>query len=889
MKRGKLSAVALAILALTGCSRGALESDRQVVEQISQFGVQYQVTDNQAGQHGVDCAALGADWAACNRAVIRLTNPGPAITSKRWAIWMSQVHQALRVDSDQFRLTHVVGDLTRLEPTAKFRGIAAGETLEIPLVLEYWQVGISDIMPRWYVTAGEAAPKVLASTDTEDLSRFVQPFGDQWRKNGDDRNVLMTAESRFNKNHDVLPLPAARLRGAILPTPQRTTLTGKQASLSGGVHIALPGLSEAEQQALRQHFQRMGLSFRPDGYPIQTAIAPAAFSGQQAIAGAYRLAITQQGATVTGYDANGVRYGVMSIASLLPAEPPYRLPTLRVEDAPRFPYRGVFLDVGRNFHSKAVVLALLDQMAALKLNRFHFHLSDDEGWRIAIPGLPELTEVGGRRCHDLSEQRCLLPQLGSGPESNNNGSGFYRRSDYIDILRYASARGIEVIPEIDMPAHARAAVVAMEARYQRLTRAGREEEARAWRLRDPSDTSNTTSVQYYDRTSYLNPCLPSSLRFVDKVISEIQAMHREAGVPLTTWHFGGDEAKNIRLGAGYTDSRHPEAGKGVQDLSQQDQPWAKSAVCQALVSSGQVKDLAHLPSWFALKVSQLVHQHGIPRMQAWQDGLKAAASARDFATPRVAVNFWDTLFWGGAESVNNWANKGYEVIISNPDYVYLDFPYEVNPLERGYYWGTRFNDERKIFSFAPDNLPQNAETSVDRDGHSFSAEASTPWPGAFGLSAQLWSETVRTDEQVQSMLFPRLLAVAERSWHRAGWEQDYVAGRRYEGGKTHFVDRQALLADWRHFANLLGQRELARLDNAGIVWRVPPPGGVIRDGVLRANVALPGLPIDWSADGGKQWQRYDDRTPPRVSGAVLIRTSSPDGQRHSRSETVPWH
>ncbi|WP_163489191.1 family 20 glycosylhydrolase, partial [Klebsiella pneumoniae] len=89
---------------------------------------------------------------------------------------------------------------------------------------------------------------------------------------------------------------------------------------------------------------------------------------------------------------------------------------------------------------------------------------------------------------------------------------------------------------------------------------GKEKAANEFRLLDPDDTSVTTGVQFYDRTGYLNPCLPSSRHFVDKVMGEIQKMHEEAGLPLTTWHFGGDEAKNIYLGAGYTDKNNPQEG-----------------------------------------------------------------------------------------------------------------------------------------------------------------------------------------------------------------------------------------------------------------------------------------------------------------------------------------
>lgn len=305
-----------------------------------------------------------------------------------------------------------------------------------------------------------------------------------------------------------------------------------------------------------------------------------------------------------------------------------------------------------------------------------------------------------------------------------------------------------------------------------------------------------------------------------------------------------------------------------------------------MIKEGKVTDLGHLPSYFALKVSQQVNAHGIGKMQAWQDGLKDARDANAFATEKVAVNFWDTLYWGGFDSANDWANKGYEVIVSNPDYLYMDFPYEVNPLERGYYWGTRFSDERKVFGFAPDNLPQNAETSVDRDGKNFSAKSDKAWPGATGLSAQLWSETVRTDQQMEYMIFPRVLSVAERAWHRADWEQDYKAGKEYIGGKTHFVDQDAQRQDWQRFANLLGQRELAKLDKAGIAYRLPLPGGKIVKGKLQVNTALPGLAVQYSLDEGKTWQLYEAGHQPQVEGKVWLRTVNKAGERFSRVEKL---
>lgn len=881
MKTVRLSILASAIF---GVLSSPTLANQSTVDAISQFHLNYAVKDNFAAQNGIDCAKLGADWASCNKAVITLTNKGEAVTDKDWTIYFHSIRPILEVANDQFKVTHIMGDLHKLEPTDKFTGFPAKQAVEIPVVNEYWQLFVTDVLPRWYVTAEGATAKVIANTDTEDLFQFVTPLDGQWKRTPDDKNILMTAEARFEKNSDVKALNLATLRGQIVPTPQEVKISGQDVDLSKGVKLDLSALGADAQEAVKSRFALLGV--KEGSYPIRTEIAVKAFAGDEAISGAYQLHIGANEAVITGFDQAGVFYGLQSLLSLIPSSGEQKIARLEAKDAPRFDYRGIQLDVGRNFHSKDAVLRLLDQMSAYKLNKFHFHLTDDEGWRIEIPGLPELTDIGSKRCHDLSEKTCLLPQLGSGPDSNNNGSGHFSRTDYIDILKYAKARQIEVIPEIDMPAHARAAVISMEARYERLMKEGKEKEANQYRLLDPTDTSNTTGVQFYNRTGYLNPCLDSSRNFVDKVIGEIQQMHKEAGVPLNTWHFGGDEAKNIYLGAGYTDQKKPEAGKGIIDQSNQDKPWAKSQVCQTMVKEGKVADVEHLSSYFGIEVSKLVKAHDIGTMQAWQDGLKDAKNAAEFATDHVNVNFWDTLYWGGFDSVNDWANKGFRVIVSNPDYVYLDFPNEVHPAESGYYWGTRFSDERKIFSFAPDNMPQNAETSLDRDGNPFNAKSDKPWPGAYGLSAQLWSEVVRTDNQMEYMIYPRMIAVAERAWHRAGWEQDYQAGREYKGGETHLVDVKALDKDWARFANLLGHRELAKLDKAGINYRLPVPGACVVGGKLEANTSFPGMVVEYSTDGGKNWLRYDDKARPQVSGEVQIRTASPDGKRFSRVDSV---
>ena len=216
---------------------------------------------------------------------------------------------------------------------------------------------------------------------------------------------------------------------------------------------------------------------------------------------------------------------------------------VEIEDAPRFGYRGLMLDVGRNFHSKETVKKLLELMAFYKLNRFHWHLSDDEGWRIEIKALPELTAIGSRRGHTKDESDRLVPSLGSGPSAEATGSGgtgFYSQDDFIEVLRFANERHIEVIPEFDVPGHSRAAVIAMAARARRLIEEGKPEAAGEFLLTDPGDKSKYESVQMW-HGNVLDVGRDATYRFVNEVIGELADMYRRAGVPLTTIHLGGDE------------------------------------------------------------------------------------------------------------------------------------------------------------------------------------------------------------------------------------------------------------------------------------------------------------------------------------------------------------
>ena len=228
-------------------------------------------------------------------------------------------------------------------------------------------------------------------------------------------------------------------------------------------------------------FLRALLADLPPGEcTVTLAIGPVAEAGDEA----YSLDIHDQGVVLMGASAHGVFNGLQSLAQLVSADGV--LPLGAVQDAPRYAYRGMMLDVARHFSSVDTVLRLLDCMAAYKLNRFHFHLTDDEGWRLAIAALPELTAVGARR----GVGACLPPSFGSGAAVDaSSGSGFYTADQFITILRHAKARHIDVIPEFNLPGHARAAVEAMRMRHARLLAAGDLAGAEEYLLSDPADTS----------------------------------------------------------------------------------------------------------------------------------------------------------------------------------------------------------------------------------------------------------------------------------------------------------------------------------------------------------------------------------------------------------------
>lgn len=395
------------------------------------------------------------------------------------------------------------------------------------------------------------------------------------------------------------------------------------------------------------------------------------------------------------------------------------LPAAVIEDYPDFHYRGLMLDVARNFFSVPELKKLVRQMAKMRMNKLHFHVTDDEAWRLEIPGLPELTEIGARRGYTTDEHDFLV-QLFAGdgnPETKEGtANGYITRDEFIDFIRYCDELGIAVIPEIESPGHARAAVKAMEARYRRT---GDD----FYRLREDGDTSAYTSAQAF-HDNLMNPALPGPYRFMEKVFDEIISMYKDAGVELEAIHIGGDEV--------------PE---GAWDGS----PSAQK-MCAELGISGR-----HLTQGeFGRRIAKILKSKNIP-MMGWQDvgvGYDDEFNA-EVAPVTYGVNCWTASAIPEQNKALRALRAGFPVVISNVDRFYMDMLYTHHPMELGLYWGGTVDEFTSLGGYPYNICP------VD----------STCKAPIIGLQGQLFGETIRNNAIVESHLFPKSFGLAERAWN----------------------------------------------------------------------------------------------------------------------------
>ena len=344
-------------------------------------------------------------------------------------------------------------------------------------------------------------------------------------------------------------------------------------------------------------------------------------------AAGYHLQSTTKGVVITGNSAAGSFYGMQTLLQLLPTEKSKALsiPVVQVDDQPRFAYRGAMLDVGRHFLPVSFIKKYLDYLALHKLNYFHWHLTEDQGWRIEIKKYPNLTKVGAWRNGTI---------IGSYPGKGNDNTrdgGFYTQEQVKEIVQYAADRFITVIPEIEMPGHSGAAIAAypmlscfsdqktvipdnMIAEKSKL-------ELASGRVKLVQETWGVHS-DVYAPTEY-------TFKFLEDVLDEVMALF-----PSKYIHVGGDECPK--------------------------DAWKKSEFCQQLIKEKGLKDEHGLQSYFIQRMEQYINKKG-RTLIGWDEILEGGLA------PNAIV-----MSWRGEEGGIAAAKENHQVIMTPGSHVYLD-------------------------------------------------------------------------------------------------------------------------------------------------------------------------------------------------------------------------
>jgi len=406
----------------------------------------------------------------------------------------------------------------------------------------------------------------------------------------------------------------------------------------------------------------------------------------------YKLSVGKDKIYIEARDKAGFFYAVVSLMQMMDSEiwrdkqvkrkqKNWSIPACQINDYPRFAWRGMMLDTSRNFFSTSYVKKFIDRMAQHKLNRFHWHLTDDEGWRIEIKHYLLLTKVGASRGPGTKLPFSTYPSI-RGPK-NKQQSGYYSQREIREIVAYAKARCIEILPEIDMPGHAKAAIVA----YPKL-------------LQDQKDRSKYRSVQKVSNNT-INPAMESTYIFMDNVLKEVSSLF-----PFDYVHLGGDEVP-----------------KGA---------WQKSPAVKNLMKQKGFRNNKEMQAYFFGRLDRILSKHH-KKMIIWQEAAKGKAKTRG-----------GTIFmaWKSPNAGYSLAKKGRQVILSPVQYLYFDQQYIRNKKEYGHTWSTPVSTQ-KAYSFTPKTSAYVkgveaclwSETLLNTNIADYLA-----WPRAFALSELAWTE-----------------------------------------------------------------------------------------------------------------------------------------------------
>ncbi len=349
---------------------------------------------------------------------------------------------------------------------------------------------------------------------------------------------------------------------------------------------------------------------------------------------AYELVVNSKKITIKAKTYSGFLYGLESIRQLLPTQieskdlvknTDWIIPNLTIKDEPRFKWRGLHLDVARHFFEKEYILQTIDMLAMHKMNVFHFHLVDDQGWRIEIKKYPKLTEIGGFR-NDQEDSHWDGRRVTT-PEDDATYGGFYTQEDIKEIVAYAQSKGVRVVPEIEMPAHVMSAIAA----YPELSC-----------FETPI---GVPSGGVWPITEIYCAGKESTFEFLENVLLEVMELF-----PSEYIHVGGDEATKTN--------------------------WEKCPHCQKRMKDEGLASVDELQSYFIKRMERFIASHD-RKLIGWDEILEGGLA------PEATVMSWRG-FEGGIEA----ADQGHDVVMTPTSYMYFDYyqgPQNEEPLAWGGY------------------------------------------------------------------------------------------------------------------------------------------------------------------------------------------------------------
>ncbi len=504
---------------------------------------------------------------------------------------------------------------------------------------------------------------------------------------------------------NIVPKPAElqTQQGAFIITP-KTKLVVKDASVQPSADF----LNEFLQDVY-------GFKLATTKVASANSIDLALVRSSAATKGAYQLQSNKSGVKINGANPEGVFYGVQTLIQLLPTAKASSLsiPLVQVKDEPRFGYRGMHLDVGRHFFPVSYIKKYIDYIALHKMNYFHWHLTEDQGWRIEIKKYPKLTSVGAYRNGTIIGR---FPGTGN---DNQRYGGFYTQEDIKDVVRYAASRYVTIIPEIEMPGHASAAIAA----YPELSAFPEESTT----FSPKAVWSGSTTGKQVQQTWGVFPDVfsPSekTFKFLEDVIDEVVALF-----PAPYIHIGGDESPKDN--------------------------WKRSAFAQQLIKEKGLKDEHELQSYFIQRMEKYINSKG-KKIIGWDEILEGGLA------PNATVMSWRGET-GGIEA----AKQKHDVIMTPTTYVYFD--YSQTKAEDSVTIGGYIPLE-KVYKYEP--IP--AELSADEHKYVLGAQANL-WteyidngkkveymifPRMTALSEVLWS---KKDQKNWEEFQPRLKTQLKR-------------------------------------------------------------------------------------------------------------------------------